>query len=78
MMFSVNTQGGAEETFKHAELGDKRRSKRLVQIAASLADLFARKPIGWAMSFSQDSGLTKKSLTMAWESRGKPPAKLLG
>jgi len=39
---------------------------------AVVMDLFARKPVGWAMSFSPDSALTKKALQMAWESRGKP------
>ncbi len=39
---------------------------------AVVIDLFARKPIGWAMSFSPDSTLTGKALTMAFESRGKP------
>ncbi len=39
---------------------------------AVVLDLFARKPIGWAMSFSADSELTKKALEMAFESRGKP------
>ncbi|WP_153043456.1 DDE-type integrase/transposase/recombinase, partial [Xenorhabdus innexi] len=39
---------------------------------AVVIDLFARKPIGWAMSFSPDSELTKKALIMAFESRGRP------
>lgn len=39
---------------------------------AIVMDLFARKPIGWAMSFSSDSQLTGKILSMAFESRGKP------
>jgi putative transposase len=39
---------------------------------AVVIDLFARKPIGWAMSCSPDSELTKKALKMAFESRGKP------
>ncbi|USD67364.1 IS3 family transposase [Vibrio sp. SCSIO 43136] len=39
---------------------------------AVVLDLFARKPIGWAMSFSPDSQLTAKALKMAYESRGKP------
>lgn len=34
-------------------------------------DLFARKPIGWAMSFSPDNQLTGKELSIAFESRGK-------
>ncbi|CRL60866.1 Integrase core domain protein [Proteus penneri] len=39
---------------------------------AVVMDLFARKPVGWAMSFSPDSQLTGKALSMAFESRGKP------
>ncbi|WDB64801.1 IS3 family transposase [Escherichia albertii] len=39
---------------------------------AVVPDLFARKPVGWAMSFSPDSWLTMKALEMAWETRGKP------
>ncbi len=39
---------------------------------AIVMDLFARKPIGWAMSLSPDSDLVKKALIMAYESRGKP------
>ena len=39
---------------------------------AVVPDLFARKPVGWAMSFSPDSRLTMKALEMAWETRGKP------
>ena len=39
---------------------------------AVVIDLFARKPIGWAMSFSPDSQLTGKALKMAYESRGRP------
>lgn len=39
---------------------------------AVVMDLFARKPIGWAMSFSPDNQLTGKALSMAFESRGKP------
>ncbi|GAB7220643.1 hypothetical protein VcTj87_24640 [Vibrio comitans] len=38
---------------------------------AIVLDLFSRKPIGWAMSFSPDSQLTAKALKMAYESRGK-------
>ncbi len=45
--------------------------KRWAYLAVVL-DLFSRKPVGWAMSFSPDSALTKKALTMAWEVRGKP------
>ncbi|WP_419177163.1 IS3 family transposase [Providencia burhodogranariea] len=39
---------------------------------AVVMDLFARKPIGWAMSLSPNSQLTGKALSMAFESRGKP------
>ncbi|MGL9773231.1 MAG: IS3 family transposase [Sodalis sp. (in: enterobacteria)] len=45
--------------------------KRWAYLAVVL-DLFARKPLGWAMSFSPDSRLTIKALEMAWETRGKP------
>ncbi len=39
---------------------------------AVVIDLFARKLIGWAMSYSPDSNLTCQALTMAFESRGRP------
>ena len=39
---------------------------------AVVLDLYARKVVGWAMSYSPDSELTAKALTMAYESRGKP------
>jgi putative transposase len=39
---------------------------------AVVLDLFARKPVGWALSLNPDSELTKKALTMAYESRGEP------
>jgi len=39
---------------------------------ALVLDLFARRPVGWALSLSADSALTKKALAMAWESRGNP------
>lgn len=39
---------------------------------AMVLDLFARKPVGWALSLAPDSTLTKKALTMAYESRGNP------
>ena len=39
---------------------------------AVVLDLFARKPVGWAISFSPDSKLTAKALAMAFESRGRP------
>ncbi len=44
---------------------------------AVVLDLFARKPVGWAMSFSPDSRLTMKALEMAWETRGKPGGVML-
>ncbi|MBV4413672.1 IS3 family transposase [Enterobacteriaceae bacterium YMB-R22] len=39
---------------------------------AVVPDLFARKPVGWAMLFSPESKLTMKALEMARERRGKP------
>jgi putative transposase len=39
---------------------------------AIVMDLFARKPIGWAQSYSPDSFLTADALTMAFESRNQP------
>ena len=39
---------------------------------AVVLDLFARKPVGWAMSFSPDTSLTSQALNMAFESRGRP------
>lgn len=39
---------------------------------AVVMDLFARKPVGWALSLTPDSELTKKALAMAYESRGEP------
>lgn len=39
---------------------------------AMVLDLFARKPVGWALSLSPDSQLAKRALTMAFESRGEP------
>ena len=39
---------------------------------AVVMDLFARKPVGWALSRSPDSNLTKQALNMAYELRGKP------
>ena len=41
---------------------------------AIVLDLFSRKPIGWAMSYSPDSELTGKALSMAFETRGQPEA----
>ena len=39
---------------------------------AVVLDLYARKPIGWAISRSPNSALTTRALQMAYESRGKP------
>lgn len=39
---------------------------------AIVMDLYSRKPIGWAMSYSPDSQLTADALVMAYESRGRP------
>ncbi|MDO3385816.1 IS3 family transposase [Gilvimarinus sp. SDUM040013] len=39
---------------------------------AVVLDLYARKPVGWAMSLSPDSELTGRALEMAYESRGRP------
>ncbi len=45
--------------------------KRWAYLAVVLG-LSARKPVGWAMSFSPDSRLTMKALEKAWETRGVP------
>jgi len=39
---------------------------------AIVMDLYARKPVGWAMSYSPNSSLTKAALLMAYEARGQP------
>jgi putative transposase len=39
---------------------------------AVVMDLFARKPVGWALSHSPDSNATCQALSMAYESRGRP------
>lgn len=39
---------------------------------ALVIDLFARKPVGWAMSLSPDSQLTIAALDLAYQSRGRP------
>lgn len=39
---------------------------------AIVMDLFARKPVGWAISYSPNSQLTASALSMAYESRGRP------
>lgn len=39
---------------------------------AVVMDLYARKPVGWSMSYSPNSQLTKSALQMAFESRGRP------
>jgi len=40
---------------------------------AVVIDLYSRKPVGWALSLSPNTGLVRKALTMAYESRGEPP-----
>ncbi len=45
--------------------------KRWAYLAVVL-DLFGRKPIGWALSYSPNSQLTADALSMAFESRGRP------
>ena len=44
---------------------------------AVVLDLYARKPVGWALSNSPDSALTTSALTMAYESRKRPEGVLL-
>jgi len=39
---------------------------------AVVLDLYARKPVGWALSASPDSKLTANALSMAFEARGRP------
>ena len=39
---------------------------------AIVMDLFARKPISWALSYSPNSQLKSDALTMAFEPRGRP------
>lgn len=39
---------------------------------AVVLDLFSRKPVGFAFSYSPDSQLTCQALKMAYESRGRP------
>lgn len=36
-------------------------------------DLYARKSMGWELSFPPNTELVKKAMTMAYESRGEPP-----
>lgn len=48
------------------------RTGKVWAYLAVVLDLFARKPVGWAMSLSPDSALTVKALQMAYERRGKP------
>ena len=45
--------------------------KRWAYLAVVL-DLYARKPVGWSLSLSADSNLTKQALKMALETRGEP------
>ena len=44
---------------------------RWVYLAVVL-DLYARKPVGWALSTSPDANLVCQALTVAYESRGRP------
>lgn len=39
---------------------------------AVVLDLYARRPVGWALSLSTDTTLATRALTMAYESRGEP------
>ncbi len=39
---------------------------------ALVMDLFAQKPVGWAISLSPNSQLTGQTLSMAYEQRGRP------
>lgn len=39
---------------------------------AAVIDLCGRRVVGWALSRSPDSALTKRALEMAYESRGRP------
>ena len=39
---------------------------------AVVLDLYARKPVGWAISHSLNSALTASALRMTYETRGKP------
>ncbi len=39
---------------------------------AIVMDLYARKPVGWAMSLSPNSQLTGQAISMAYEQRGRP------
>jgi len=39
---------------------------------AVVLDLYARKPVGWALSTKPDANLVCQALTFAYESRGKP------
>lgn len=43
-----------------------------LESAQLVLDLFSRKPVGWALSLTPDTELTKKALTMTFESRGEP------
>jgi len=50
--------------------------KRWAYLAVVL-DLFARKPVGWALFASPDTTLTLKALQMAWEMRDQPKGLML-
>lgn len=41
---------------------------------AVVLDLYARRVVGWAMSTTADSELSRRALTVAWEGRGRPSA----
>jgi transposase InsO family protein len=65
----------------HCKTGDQLRGARLLledgvygalTYLAVVMDLFARKPVDWALSHSPDSNLTCQALSMAYESRRRP------
>jgi putative transposase len=64
----------AEVEPNHASCGDVTYiwTGNLWAYLAVVIDLFARKLIGWAMSFSPNSELIMQALKMAFERRGKP------
>jgi len=57
-----------------AEITIYKLSNHLDRQLAVVADLFARKVIGWAMSHSPDTACTANALVMAFESRGRSKA----
>lgn len=69
--------------FGHLDSGDMLTSEQLRCMACILTgkrrtyltvilELFAGKPVSWAMSFSPDCRLTMKAPVMAWKTCGKP------